>query len=105
VHSAYAWAGYQSQSDFYAHCGAELAKAAPTLGAEQIAEACVLFGTLQHYQRGFFQAAQRELLNRNLLETELNPREVAAVSSAFAAHLRTAHDDVQACVAGIVELC
>eukprot|EP00927_Polykrikos_kofoidii_P068305 TRINITY_DN63668_c0_g1_i1.p1 TRINITY_DN63668_c0_g1~~TRINITY_DN63668_c0_g1_i1.p1 ORF type:complete len:713 (-),score=137.23 TRINITY_DN63668_c0_g1_i1:104-2242(-) len=108
---AYTWAGYGAHDDFYHRCAEELAKSAPTLDQTQIVTSCAVFGSVPAYHRNFFLAFEEAVLERGLIiptarngqEVPLSPRDVSIVASAFAAHLRTAHDRVFDRVAEFVE--
>lgn len=100
---AYAWAGYQTQHHFYAHCAAALAEAAPDLSPDQLVRACSLLGGAEHYNAPFFQAAEDALLSNGILESKLHTHDVSLVAAAFAAHLRPSHDRLFSCIAEVVE--
>lgn len=100
---AYSWAGYQQQHHFYAHCAAVLAEAAADLPPGQLVEACAVYGGAAHYHGRLFEAAERALLARDLLERELRPREAALLAAAFTAHRRPRHDGLLLAVAAALE--
>lgn len=99
---AYSWAGYHSQHQFYARCAEVLSQVCPTLSVQQIVEACVLLGGVSQYNRTFFLSAQSAILDRRLLDTEVSPKQVSWIAAAFAAHLRTAHDELMAYTAEVL---
>lgn len=99
---AYSWAGYHFQDDFFKHFAVVLAERAPGLSGSELVETCALFGSAARYQVEVFQAVERSLVERGLLREVLAPHEVSVVAKAFAAHLRTCHDDVMAVVAEVV---
>lgn len=96
---AYSWAGYHAQHEFYTHFGAALADLAPSISPGELVEACALFGNASQYQARFFEATERSLLGRRMIEEQLSPREVGIVATAFTMHLRTGHDALLQCVA------
>lgn len=99
---AYAWAGYQTQHHFFAHCATALAEAAPELSPAQLVKACSLLGGAEHYNARFFAAAEDALLSGDVL-SQLHPSDVSVVAAAFAAHLRPSHDALFSRVAEVVE--
>lgn len=100
---AYSWAGYQQQHQFYAHWAWVLAEAAPSLPAQQLVEACVLYGGAGQYHGQFFEATERALLGRHLIEHELRPHEASLIASAFTSHLRIVHDDILVSISSMLE--
>jgi len=118
---AYAWAGYRHEATFYERCAQELGAAASSMAPAQLVESCVVFGGVAQYHSSFFEQAESAVLERGLFQARrdqtpslqcedagenagFRPHEASLVAKAFAAHLRTAHDNVFDRLAAFVEM-